>query len=151
MHGEHYSNYVNSNEGSREGKKGDPQIKTLDIAYSESGTQNHDQLTYTKDLLQLESYQPIISRNIPDNCKIITTPLVAGNWATALQGHPDQEFTQFILRGIRQGFCIGFDYRNHRTKSAVSNMVSAVRNPEPYIKTEVEANKNHAGTRVPFL
>jgi len=39
------SNYVTSSEGSREVKKGDPQMKTLDIEYSESGTQNRNQLT----------------------------------------------------------------------------------------------------------
>ena len=44
--------------------------------------------------------------------------------------HPDQEFADYIVRGLRDGFRIGFDYTNHICKKARQNMASARDHPE---------------------
>ena len=41
----------------------------------------------------------------------IKTPLVASAWAKALEQHLDRDFVEFVMKGIVQGFGIGFDYR----------------------------------------
>ena len=48
------------------------------------------------------------------------------------------------MAGIKQGFKIGFDYKNHCCNSAKSNMLSAVQHPQPieaYISKEVAAGR----------
>ena len=53
----------------------------------------------------------------------ITTPLKAAAWEKALANHPDQEWSQSLLRGMHQGFCIGLqDISCH---SSTSNAPSA--------------------------
>ena len=37
------------------------------------------------------------------------SPLQATAWAGALQGHPDPEFTEAIVQGLKDGFWIGFN------------------------------------------
>ena len=45
-----------------------------------------------------------------------------GQWEEALRLHPDAEFVKYLLRGITQGFRIGFDYRPCKCRQAVANM-----------------------------
>ena len=47
-----------------------------------------------------------------------------------LEGHPDQNFAGYILRGIREGFRIGFDAHLSSLKSSGRNMQSAAEKPE---------------------
>ena len=78
-----------------------------------------------------------LPRSLPTNpiFASISTPL------RLLANHPDQDFAQFIVRGIREGFPIGVD----PTASFVSarrNMSSALENPqviEEYLSKEVTA------------
>ena len=41
----------------------------------------------------------------------VNSMLVASEWEAVLASHPDREFAAFVVRGIQEGFCIGFDYR----------------------------------------
>lgn len=41
--------------------------------------------------------------------KIITPPLVAEVWEWAPCAHPDRPFCEYIVRGIQDGFYIGFN------------------------------------------
>ena len=59
----------------------------------------------------------------------IATPLVVAEWEAALTTHPDQVYVQYLLRGLRNGFRIGFD-RAHRLRSVQKNMQSMRDNPE---------------------
>lgn len=68
--------------------------------------------------------------NLPPNWSAIITPLVADEWQRQLMGHPDQEFTGYLLRGITEGFRIGFNYCDCKCKSAKRNMQSAIDNPQ---------------------
>ena len=84
--------------------------------------------THAGDLLCLDwarpshtSYSPLLSK--------ISTPLDYDAWDHALAHHPDRAFAHYILRGIREGFRIGFDY-NKATRSASKNLPSADLHPE---------------------
>jgi len=61
-----------------------------------------------------------------------------------LRAHPDQEYAQFIVKGIEHGFRIGFDYQNCYCVIAKSNMLSASQHPQPtetYISKELVAGR----------
>lgn len=53
--------------------------------------------------------------------------LVVGQWESHLKLHPDQNFAGFIVRGLREGFHIGFSSKCER---ASRNMLSATQHPE---------------------
>ena len=99
---------------------------------------------YMGDLCELDSCIPLDPSPIPPALQTIATPLKRAAWAWELCLHPDQEFADFILRGLERGFRIGFDYRNHRCTSARRNMLSAVQHPQPidnYITQERRAGR----------
>ena len=54
----------------------------------------------------------------------IVTPLRLRVWERGLSSHLDQDFVQFVCNGIREGFWVGFDYRNARCKRGPGNMKS---------------------------
>ena len=67
------------------------------------------------------------------------SPLRVPAWAIALCGHPDPEFVEAIVRGLRDGFRIGFD-RASPLVSAVRNMPSAAEHDDAvseYVDTEL--------------
>ena len=73
-------------------------------------------------------------------CKVLT-PLKVASWADALKYYPDRELAEYLLRGIDQGFHIGFDYSRYCCEKAKSNMMSAVHNAkvvEDYLQPEVK-------------
>ena len=66
-----------------------------------------------------------------------------GAWQACLQSHPDQHFTHYILKGITEGFRIGFD-RRCKLKAAQKNMHSAVQHPlviDRYLQDECKAGR----------
>ena len=92
------------------------------------------------DLSKLEGNVPVSPSTVPPILGSISTPLKWEAWATELDSHPDREYAQYIVAGIKQGFGIGFNYESHRCNSAKSNMFSAVQHPQPieaYISKEV--------------
>ena len=79
-------------------------------------------------------------RPAPPYLQTVSSPLVLANWAATLAGHPDKRFRDFILRGIAQGFRVGFDYASCACTSATSNMVSATEQApvvQAYLKKEI--------------
>ncbi len=68
------------------------------------------------------------------------TPIIAQAFTHYTCHHPDQRFAQYILKGISQGFHIGFD-KGCRLKQNWRNHPSSLENPvvvTSHIKTEVE-------------
>ena len=55
-------------------------------------------------------------------------PFCAHKWEQALAGHSDQLFRNYIVKGIREGFRVGYDYTAATCKPARSNMPSADEN-----------------------
>ena len=60
---------------------------------------------------------------------MVSTPLRWSAWEESLCSHPDQALARYILRGLREGFCVGFN-RSSPLKSAARNMHSAQKHPE---------------------
>ena len=99
---------------------------------------------YTADLLALARCRPWKSLPLPHHLSRVTTSLKLRAWETALRQHPDREFVDFLLQGIREGFRIGFNYQEHVCKSAAGNMKSVKENPgvvEEYLANEREAGR----------
>jgi len=70
----------------------------------------------------------------------VNTPLNYAAYRQQLQGHPDQDFVEYILNGIQSGFRIGIN-PIASFKSAKRNMHSAMENKlvvDEYIQKEVE-------------
>ena len=96
------------------------------------------------DLQELDRCIPQATKKTPAQLEAMVMPLRGAAWAHKLRGHPDAEFSQFILLGIKHGFRIGFDYPNHRCVSAKRNMRSASMHPQPidqYIGKECTAGR----------
>lgn len=77
------------------------------------------------DLIQLASFCNPTPQQLPTSLTHICTPLNIDAWALWLNYHPDQEFAQYILDGISQGFRIGFNHLGHSCVSAKRNHKSA--------------------------
>ena len=83
-----------------------------------------------------------LSMVMPD---AIISPLsdMADKWELALRGHQDIVFREYISKGLRQEFRIGFDYVNHRCVSANGNLPSVAIHPlvvQEYLR-ECEAGR----------
>lgn len=68
-----------------------------------------------------------------------STPLLVAAWKAKLSRHPDQDYAQYIVQGLEEGFHIGVG-RDQEFKSAKQNMQSALQNPdimEEYLGKEV--------------
>ena len=66
---------------------------------------------------------------MPQEWSGIETPLRLSEWASQLHKHPDVEFQQNLVRGMREGFRLGFEYGVRESRSAKTNMKSAMDNP----------------------
>ena len=70
----------------------------------------------------------------------IVTPLSGDRWAELLVEHPDRRFVDYVLRGIREGFRVGFDPGSCQLVARCNNMVSVDDHPEvvaQYIQDEL--------------
>ena len=76
---------------------------------------------------------------IPPSASKIHTPLNPQCWQNYLATHPNQELVQFFLKGLVQGFRIGFNNSINSLHSARKNLQSATLHPEvvdQYLKEE---------------
>ena len=85
---------------------------------------------YTKDLMELNSCRRDPPGVVPGSLCSQASPLRWLAWQVALRSHPDQEFTQYIVNGIREGFLVGFQYSSNRCRLAGANMGSALERPD---------------------
>ena len=85
---------------------------------------------YTKDLLDLEQApQKEQSSIVNPRLAGVHTPLHLAAWSKKLHRHPDKDFSNYILRGIENGFHIGINPAVS-LKPATRNMQSASQHPE---------------------
>ena len=103
---------------------------------------------YTEHLRALDGRRPVAEQEIPvrlqHRLQQVETPLVWQEWERALAAHPDRQYCNYILRGLREGFRVGFRYQSHSCARAKANMKSASENPEVvdrYIEREVELGR----------
>ena len=99
---------------------------------------------YMDDLLALDSFRP--NKGIPPLAHPVLAsrpPLPVEAWRYYLCNHPDKRFAEYILRGLSDGFRIGFD-RSHRTRPSSRNMKSAYDNKavvSRYIADETQCGR----------
>ena len=60
----------------------------------------------------------------------VISPLQWEVWREHLGAHPDRDYVEYLARGLREGFRIGFNYQNHRCKSSKENMRSTREHPK---------------------
>ena len=82
-----------------------------------------------EDLLTLEAQRLLPAPSVPPMLQSPSTPLDWRMWEECLKDHPDRRFRDYIVRGIRDGFRIGFSRRSHRCRRAKKNMRSALEHP----------------------
>ena len=95
-------------------------------------------LPYMEDLKELEQRGISPSRQ---EISSILAGVFSAEWARGLAPHPDKEFSPYVLKGIHDGFKIGFEYQGHSCILTKANMRSVVRNPtvvEEYLVSWVE-------------
>ena len=86
---------------------------------------------YMEDLKVLASrVSPVSTGSLPSAWCAINSPLIVSEWQQQLDSHPDREFVQYLLKGMAEGFRIGFNYEQCNSSSAKRNMQSAIDNPQ---------------------
>ena len=85
---------------------------------------------HTQELLELERCVPSRGRKVGRALMQVTTPLRIAEWEKVLVSDPDKEFAAYILRGLREGFRIGYKYGSHELRPASRNMQSAKQNKQ---------------------
>ena len=80
---------------------------------------------YTTDLLSMDLCSTPRTERHP-LLSLVHSPLDPAAWASALRDHPDRAFVRYLLRGMSEGFRIGF-HRTGPLRSAPWNMLSAPR------------------------
>ena len=98
----------------------------------------------TRDLPCLEQCTLVTFQLVSPLVSSVKTPLHFQAWERALAQHPDGEFAGYVLRGIAEGFRIGYSRVSWPCESARRNMQSAKENPEVvkgYLKEEMAAGR----------
>ena len=100
---------------------------------------------YTEDLRELNRCTPTLgSTAVHEKLLGIHTPLVVAHWESMLASHPDREYVDYLIKGIRDGFRVGYQRVvgiEQSLSSARKNLQSAEENPqvvEQYLSTELE-------------
>ena len=99
---------------------------------------------YMDHLRALSSQSPPFPSHLPLSLCAINTPLVVDEWRLQLRDHPDAEFVEYLLRGMTEGFHIGFNYQEYSCRRAKRNMLSAIQNAQvvrDYLKRECELGR----------
>ncbi len=81
---------------------------------------------------------------MPQELSKIITPLSSTSLKEQLRGHPDRELAAYIVRGVSEGFRIGFNAGLVSLKQRSGNMPSADEHPEVvtgYIQKETELGR----------
>ena len=98
---------------------------------------------YSPHLLALESCKPAQEEYKQGELSGCHSPLKVEAWTKELSGHPDHFFSTYILKGITEGFHIGFN-RRHFLRSSSKNMPT--KNPNvitTYLEREVQLGRMH--------
>ena len=100
---------------------------------------------YLEQLTVLEDCRPMVkSWTLPEKWCRIVTPLKSEEWEWELRDLPDRRCADYLVRGISEGFRLGYEYSNHECRSASRNMLSAERNPrviDEYLGKEIAAER----------
>ena len=108
-----------------------------------AGNLSHGVYSYTGDLLALRAaVSPAVI--LPPECSEITSPLKPDVWESYLSAHPDRQFVEYLMDGIRWGFRVGCYANDGALRSATRNMLAADLHPtviEDYLSNELSCNR----------
>ncbi len=99
---------------------------------------------YKAQLLELERVSGGRRSGPLKGAEAVITPLVWQQWEMELEDHPDKDWVQFLVRGIRQGFRVGHDQSVGELRRCSGNMCSAREQRaviQEYLDEEVEAGR----------
>lgn len=71
-------------------------------AVDQAGDDSAGKYIYMPELSRLNVQEPPTIPKLPDTISVVTTPLQLGGWEAELCNHPDGEYAQFLLDGIRR-------------------------------------------------
>ena len=75
-------------------------------------------------------------------------------WEEALGKHPDRQFVEYVVSGLKNGFRIGFDHITSKLTSSQNNMLSAKENPhvvDEYLLHEISMDRMWKMTEPPSV
>lgn len=99
---------------------------------------------YTLHLLEFDRRRPRGRGQVPKEWRAVETPLACDEWGRALRDHPDRAFVEYLVRGMREGFRIGYQYGKRKCVGAKANMKSAEENDQvvdEYVAKEVQLGR----------
>ena len=99
---------------------------------------------WSRQLRELERGAKAGPCKLPVEARWIRTPLKAEAWEAMLEGHPDRVLAEIVLRGIREGFRVGFHGNLADLQPCKQNLISVREHPEvvqEYLKQEVMAGR----------
>ena len=105
-------------------------------------------------LQALDSCRPSQQLSLPNELYVITTPLRVSAWEEALGKHPDRQFVEYVVSGLKNGFRIGFDHITSKLTSSRNNMLSAKENPhvvDEYLLHEISMDRMWKMTEPPSV
>lgn len=91
----------------------DPRVVWNLVAWDQLEGRGSKHAPYTQDLLELDGCLPVAGRVTSKRLAEVNTPLQVSEWERALANHPDRQFVEYLLRGMREGFRIGYNHRGH--------------------------------------
>lgn len=94
---------------------------------------------FSSHLMALDACRPTQTQGGADY-SVTGSPLNTAQWSKLLKDHPDKHYSQYILKGIQEGFRIGFN-RHHQCQPATANLSSQV----PHIIQEHLQKEVHLG------
>ncbi len=101
------------------------------------------QYAYMAHLQAIDGKRPVSQSSVFQNIlgwDHVVTPMRADEWDKMLADHPDRRYHSYLVKGLREGFRIGFSYESARCTGAGSNMRSALERPsviDQLISTEL--------------
>ena len=84
---------------------------------------------YMQQLMEIDKCRQVPKLTPPQELTAICTPLVLAVWREKLAGYPDPAFSDYILKGISEGFRIGYSYGTKPLRSLSCNLLSAEQYP----------------------
>ena len=78
----------------------------------------------SSSLMALARCTPLTAQVHGREWETITSPLRISAWEKGLLCHPDRGFAEYVCKGIREGFRVGFNYRSAHCRQASGNFKS---------------------------
>ena len=96
-----------------------------------------------QQLLEMDRSRPekATAGMLPGSLRHSESPVNQRVWRQSLSTHPDQQFAQYILKGLEEGFRIRFQHQKAQLRQCKSNMANKNKSiASEYLDTELHCN-----------